>query len=172
MRLGKLVRVGFIAGLAIAGVSYAAAPGSSAEITPKVFRYSFPIAETGFDPAQISDLYSRIITANIFDALYDYDYLARPMKIRPVLATAMPEVTNDYKTWTIQLRKGIFFADDAAFGGKRRELTADDVVYSYKRHYDPKNKSQNVYRLENEQILGLPELKAEADKKGRQLERR
>ena len=35
---------------------------------PKVLRYAFPVAETGFDPAQISDLYSRTIAANIFDA--------------------------------------------------------------------------------------------------------
>ena len=174
MKLGKLGRLGFVAGLAIAsgsvsglfGAAHATSEAGAASTTQKVFRYSFPIAETGFDPVQISDLYSRVITANIFDCLYDYDYLARPMKIRPVLATAMPEVTNDYKTWTIQLRKGVFFADDEAFGGKKRELTADDVVYSYKRHYDPKNKSQNVYRLENERILGLAELKAEADKKG------
>jgi hypothetical protein len=38
----------------------------------------FPVAETGFDPAQVSDIYSRIITANIFEGLYGYDHLARP----------------------------------------------------------------------------------------------
>ena len=32
----------------------------------KVLRYAFPIAETGFDPAQISDLYSRTIAAAVF----------------------------------------------------------------------------------------------------------
>ena len=53
----------------------------------KVFRYAFPIAETGFDPPQLSDLYSRIVTANIFEALYGYDYLARPTKIVPVLGS-------------------------------------------------------------------------------------
>ena len=29
----------------------------------KVLRYAFEVAETGFDPAQISDVYSRIATA-------------------------------------------------------------------------------------------------------------
>ena len=33
----------------------------------KTLRYAFDVAETGFDPAQINDLYSRIITAHIFD---------------------------------------------------------------------------------------------------------
>lgn len=40
----------------------------------KVLRYAFEIAETGFDPAQISDYYSRTATENMFDALYRYDY--------------------------------------------------------------------------------------------------
>jgi ABC-type oligopeptide transport system substrate-binding subunit len=54
--------------------------------SPKVFKYAFTAAETGFDPAQLSDLYSRILTANMFDALYTYDYLARPLVIRHNLA--------------------------------------------------------------------------------------
>lgn len=132
----------------------------------KVFRYSFPVAETGFDPVQLSDLYSRVLVANIFDSLYEYDYLARPLKIRPLLAAAMPEVSKDFKVWTIRLRQGVLFDNDGAFGGKRRELTASDVVYSYKRHYDPKNKSQNLYLLEGDKILDLPDLKAAAEKPG------
>src|SRR4051812_9684532 len=64
------------------------APTSSAP--PKVFHYAFNVAETGLDPAQLSDLYSRIITSNIFDALYTYDFLARPVKVRPNLAEDMP----------------------------------------------------------------------------------
>lgn len=174
MKLGNFGWVRFFAGGVIASMSvcglfsdaHAASEAGAASTTQKVFRYSFPIAETGFDPAQISDLYSRVITANLFDSLFEYDYLARPLKIRPLLAAAMPEVSNNYKTWTITLRKGVLFADDEAFGGKKRELTADDVVFTYKRHYDPKNKSQNVYLLEGDQILGLSELKAAADKKG------
>ena len=53
--------------------------------------------------------------------------------MRPVLAEALPEVSPDFRTFTVTLRKGVFFAEDPAFGGKRREMTAVDVVYSYKR---------------------------------------
>jgi len=147
---------GLVAAYALSGVAFATDNAAAGSAKQKVFRYAFPIAETGFDPAQISDLYSRVITANIFDSLYEYDYLARPLKLRPLLASGMPVMTNNYKTWTVSLRKGVLFADDAAFGGKKRELTADDVVYTYKRHYDPKNKSQNVYLLEGDQLGGLP----------------
>jgi ABC-type transport system substrate-binding protein len=139
---------------------------ASAQGTEKVFRYAFPIAETGFDPGQISDLYSRVITANIFDTLFDYDYLARPAKVVPALAAALPEVTPDFKTWTIRIKQGVYFADDAAFGGKKRELTAQDVVYTFKRIYDPKTRSPSISALEEEQIIGLQEMHDNAEKPG------
>ena len=70
------------------------------------------------DPAQVVDLYSRILTAHIFEALYDYDHLARPFKIRPSTAAGMPEVTNDFRTYTVRIKPGIYFQDDPAFKGK------------------------------------------------------
>ncbi|MFZ5547799.1 MAG: ABC transporter substrate-binding protein [Pseudomonadota bacterium] len=130
----------------------------------KTLRYAFPIAETGFDPAQISDLYSRVIAGNIFEAPLSYDYLARPAKLIPATAVALPEVSADYKTFTFRLKPGIHFADDPAFGGKKRELVAADYVYSIKRHYDPRWKSPNLYNFENAKILGLSELRAKAIK--------
>jgi ABC-type transport system substrate-binding protein len=133
----------------------------------KILRYSFPVAETGFDPAQITDLYSAVIVSNIFEAPYEYDYLARPAKVRPNLAEAMPEVSADFRTFTFRLRKGIHFADDPAFGGRKREVTAQDFVYSVKRFYDPKNKSPRLSGLVEEGILGLDELRRKAEATGR-----
>jgi len=134
--------------------------------TEKVLRYAFPVAETGFDPPQLSDLYSRIITANIFDALYSYDYLARPVKVRPNVAVGMPVISDDYRTYTVRIRPGIYFADDPAFGGKKRELTAQDFVYSYKRHFDPKTKSPSYSDLEDEKLLGMAALRRAVEKPG------
>ena len=125
----------------------------------KVLRYAFPIAETGFDPAQISDLYSRVIAANIFEAPLTYDYLSRPARIKPQTAVALPEISDEGRTFTFRIRPGIFFTDDPAFKGRRRELTAADYVYSVKRHYDPKWKSPSLFQLENAKILGLSELR-------------
>jgi len=132
----------------------------------KVLRYAFRIAETGFDPAQLSDLYSRIATENIFDALYGFDYLARPVKVRPNVAVGMPVVSDDFRTYTVKIRPGIYFADDPAFGGKRRELTAQDFVYTYKRIFDPKTKSPSFSDLEEEKLLGMDALRREAEKPG------
>ncbi|HEY0887867.1 MAG TPA: ABC transporter substrate-binding protein, partial [Ramlibacter sp.] len=133
----------------------------------KVLRYSFPVAETGFDPAQITDLYSAIVCANIFEAPYEYDYLARPAKVRPNLAEAMPEVSADFRTFTFRLRKGIFFADDPVFGGRPREVTAQDFVYTVKRFYDPRNKSPRLAGIAEDNILGLNELRKKAEAGGK-----
>ncbi len=127
----------------------------------KVIRYSFRVAETGFDPAQISDRYSKAVAAGIFEAPLDFAFLARPYQLRPSTAAAMPEVSPDFKSLTFRIKPGIFFSDDPAFKGKKRELTAADYIYSIKRHYDPKLNSRNLYLLENVQILGLSELRKE-----------
>jgi ABC-type transport system substrate-binding protein len=145
----------------------AAHPASAQNTPEKVFRYAFPVAETGFDPAQISDLYSAIILANIFDGPYKYDYLARPAKVKPNLAEAMPQVSPDFRTWTFRLKKGIYFADDPAFKGRKREVTAADFVYTVKRYFDPVNRSPNYSSLQEEGILGLDDLRKEAEEGGK-----
>jgi len=137
----------------------AAAPPASA---PKVLRYAIQIAESGFDPAQISDLYSRMVTANIFEAPLTYDYLARPARLVPQTATALPQISADFTRFTFRIRPGIFFADDPAFEGQPRELVAADYVYALKRHYDPAYKSASLFQFENARVLGLSELRRKA----------
>src|SRR2546429_3553919 len=134
------------------------APPAAAE---KVLRYAFRVAETGFDPVQINDLYSAIILAHIFDPPFTLDYLARPFKVKANTAAGMPEVSADGKLWTIRIRPGIYFADDPMFHGKKRELTAQDYVYSLKRHFDPKNKSPNFYLLAK-RVVGMDAVRKQA----------
>jgi len=95
----------------------------------------------GLDPVMSDDMYSGDEVARVYEGLYQYHYLKRPYTLIPALAEAMPEISADGKTWTIKIKKGIVFQDDPAFkatGGKGRELTADDFVYSWKRLGDPK----------------------------------
>src|SRR5689334_4100871 len=103
----------------------------------KVLRYAFERAETTFDPQKTSDVYSNFVESAIFDTPLDYDYLARPLKMVPVTLTALPEISADGKTYTLHVKPGIYFTDDPAFKGKRRELVAQDYVYSIKRLMDP-----------------------------------
>jgi ABC-type transport system substrate-binding protein len=139
------------------GAASPPAPGTTG--APKVLRYAFRIAETSFDPPQITDLYSRTVAANIYEAPLEFAWMARPYQLRPATLAAMPEVSADFKTITLRVKPGIHFADDAAFQGRKRELTAADYVYSIKRHYDPQWKSGNLYVFENAKILGLSELR-------------
>src|SRR5438874_4031249 len=114
----------------------------------KVLRVAFPIAETGFDPQSGGDAYSNYVNRQIFDPLYRYEYLTRPYKLVPNTAAALPDISADGKTWTIKIRPGIYFADDPAFKGKRRELTAADYAYSLKRLLDPKMRSNFLQIVE------------------------
>ena len=126
----------------------------------RVLRFAFPIAESGFDPPQISDTYSRSVSGAFFDAPLEYEYLGHPLRMRPNTAASMPEVSADFTTFTFRIQSGIFFADDPAFRGLKRELVAEDYVYAIKRHYDPRWKSANLYVFENAKIVGLSELRA------------
>src|SRR5437773_7840490 len=104
---------------------FAVSPPLSAANPNKVIRHVFPAAETGFDPAGAQDLYSGTIEQAIFETLLTYDYLARPAKLVPQTAEAMPQVSDNGKTYVFKLRKGIHFTSDPAFKGKKRELTAE-----------------------------------------------
>ncbi len=152
--------------IAPALLALALALPAAAQPAKKVFRYALEQAETGFDPAEISDLYSSTIIANIFDTPLAYDYLARPIKLVPNTLEAMPTITEGGTLYTMRVRPGIHFADDPAFEGKRRELTAEDYVYSIKRLFDPRRKSPNLYQFEG-QIVGMDEILADARRNNR-----
>ena len=162
MNRTRLARAGRAIALAAAvfATSALAAPDMN-----KVIREVFPAAETGFDPAAVHDLYSGTIVQGIFETLYSYDYLARPAKVVPLTADGMPQITDSGRTWTVKLKKGIRFADDPAFGGKARELTAEDYVYSLKRLIDPKLRSPWAFLVEGK-FVGLDELAAKAKASG------
>lgn len=157
----SLSRRAMVAGLAAAPLAVPLATSAQAA-PPKLLRYAFRIAETGFDPIQLTDLYSRIITAHIFDGLYRYDHLARPFKVKPNTAAAMPEHSADYTVWTVRLQPGIYFDNDAAFKSTRRELTAHDYVYSFKRAFDPRWKSPTYASLAELRFVGIDPLRQES----------
>ena len=136
-----------------------ASPAAAQTAAKKVLRYAFEVAETSVDPARINDLYSRTITAHMFEGLYHYDHLARPVRIKPLTADGMPQVSADFRVWTVRIKPGIYFADDPAFKGQKRELVAQDYVYSFKRFADPANRSPVWSELEAEGLLGLAALR-------------
>lgn len=129
----------------------------------RVLRVPFPSAETGFDPVQInSDANSVILIAQILEAPLRYDYLARPARLQPCTAQALPELSDEGRVFTLRIRPGIYFQDHPAFGGRPRELVAEDYVYSLKRFFDPQYNSGDLFNYEPAKIPGLAALRERA----------
>jgi oligopeptide transport system substrate-binding protein len=133
----------------------------------KVLRVEFERAESGFDPVVVHDLYSSIVVDGIFDTILTYDYLAEPAKLVPKIVTEMPQAEDEGKQYTLKLVKGVYFSPHEAFGNKKRELVASDVVYSFMRHYDDSLKPVWRFLIEGK-VVGLNEW-YEAGKKAGKL---
>jgi ABC-type transport system substrate-binding protein len=149
------IRIALLA-VAVSACGVAAKPADGPD-PRKVLRYAFEVAETSMDPQRVSDVYSNIVNNAQFDAPLRYDFLARPPKLVPNTLEEMPKFSDDYKTLTFRVRPGIYFADDPAFGGKKRELTAEDYVYTIMRLFDPKLAAFMLGEVEG-YIVGSDEL--------------
>jgi oligopeptide transport system substrate-binding protein len=154
-----IAALGALAGLAVVAPVAAQAPGQ------KVLRMTFRSVETGFDPQRVDDLYSSAVNGEIFESLLQFDYLARPSKLAPLVAESVPEPEEGGLVYTFRLKPGIYFADDPAFQGRRRELVAADVAYALKRLRDPRLRSPYAWLVEN-RIVGLDEAHARAQETG------
>ncbi len=132
----------------------------------KTVRVAFQVDVTGFDPQATNDLYSGHVNNAIFDVMYEFDYYVRPMKLRGSIADGLPEISPDGLTWKIKIKKGQYFADDPVFKGKKRELVAEDLVYSWKRMLDPKLISPSLWHIDGK-VVGMDEHVAEAKKTGK-----
>jgi oligopeptide transport system substrate-binding protein len=157
--------IGFSLRLSAVALLFAVAAVQAAD-PRKVIRLATTSAERGFDCARESDEYTGALCDNIFDSLLQYDHLARPIRLQPRAAAAMPEVTDGGRTYTVRIKPGIYFTPDPAFAGARRELTAADYVYSFKRFVDPKVRAQWAFLLEGK-VVGLDALAAEAKRSGK-----
>ena len=159
-----LSRVSLVAALAFAFVTSACTKHVSD--TDTTINIAVKANIKGLDPIRANDLYSSMAIANIFEGLLEYNYLKRPFTLQPALADGMPTVSADGLTHTFKIKKGVKFQDNAAFpGGKGRELTAQDFIYSWKRLADPKNASEGFWIFDGK-IKGLNEW-ADAMKAGK-----
>lgn len=96
------------------------------------------IGEPGpLDPTTVTSDLVSIITQHFFETLYTFD---GKWQAQPLLAAAMPEVTDGSKTYTIKLRQGVRFHDGSM-------MTADDVVASLQRwlKLSPRGKQSASY---------------------------
>ncbi|MBN1129842.1 MAG: hypothetical protein JXA71_12695 [Chitinispirillaceae bacterium] len=106
-----------------------------------VYRLTYPAAVKSLDPATCGDEMSSSIQGNIYEGLYAYHYLKRPLEIIPQLAAALPEVSGDGLTYTIRLKPGVLYHRNPCFakatgGETTRSVMARDFVLALKRVAD------------------------------------
>jgi len=123
-----LLVVAAVAALLVAGPPARAAGRTPAD--PTTYRRPLGNEPATLDPARINDVYSRSVAQQIFDGLVRFD---QTLTITPALAEFW-RASRDGLSWTFTLRRGVRFHHG-------REVTADDVVFSFTRILDPRLRS-------------------------------
>ncbi len=120
-------------------------------------------AVKSIDPATAGDVTSAGIQANIYESLYAYHYLKRPVEVEPQLAAAMPEVSADGLVYTIRIKPGVRYHRNACFGPDpsgahqwhTRTVCAQDFVTACKRVADYHINTGLAWAFLAERIVGL-----------------
>jgi oligopeptide transport system substrate-binding protein len=147
-------------GAAALAASLALAATAALAQAPKVLRVARTSQFDTLDPPQQFDGNTIELISLVYSGLMRYVYLERPYKVEPDLLDGMPELSADGLTYTMRLRKGVRFHDDACFaGGQGRELTADDVLYSLRRFADARINTKGWSVLEGK-VAGLDAYRA------------
>ena len=149
-----------VAGLGLSLAVLAAFAGCGKE-EGKVLHIGAVAVAGSSDPNQLSSMYDLDLAHLVYDTLYEYEYLARPYRVKPAMAESMPEISEDGLTYTIRLKKGIHYIDDPCFeasGGKGREAVMRDFVENLYRKADLNSRSTDWW-LVSGVIQGLDELR-------------
>ena len=148
--------------LACASLAPARAYAQEPSVLTIPLRYQFDT----LDPPRELDFASDLVLRQVYSTLLTYAYLERPYKLEPDLLESMPTLGADKVTYTFRLRKGVRFVDNACFpGGKGRELTADDAIYTIRRYADANVNSKSFYAMAGD-VVGLDAYRAATAKAG------
>ncbi|MCB0128677.1 MAG: ABC transporter substrate-binding protein, partial [Caldilineaceae bacterium] len=128
-----------------AGNESTAMADSGEPVPGGTLRVAFQNEWAGLDPHIASSYSSYQILNNVLEGLTFYD---DDMNLQPWLAESW-EQSEDGLTWTFHLRQGVLFSNG-------REMTAEDVKWSYERLINPETGAGNAARV------GPPETKIEA----------
>lgn len=149
------------------GFAALAAASAGAET---VFRRSMDRVSS-MDPANASSLYAARAVQLVYEPLLEFDYAARPYRLVPGLAEALPEVQSNGLVYVVRVHPEARFQADRCFGTdavgqpRGRAVTAEDVVFSLKRLADRRVASPGAWLVEDA-IAGMRAF-AEASGRGR-----
>lgn len=132
----------------VAGLLYMVIAGSSSckdkhHDTHSVFRMNMSgKALESLDPAFAKDQYMMWTANMLYNTLVATN---RELHLSPSLAKSW-DISHDGLTYTFHLRNDVYFHDNPVFpGGKGRNFTAHDVVYSFNRIIDPATASPGAW---------------------------
>lgn len=103
---------------------------SKNKAVPDTLRIAVLANPPNLDPVEASDTTSNALIRNICSTLVGLD---DQLALKPDLAKELPEISPDGLTYTFRLRSGVKFHNG-------REMTAEDVKYSYQRLAEPWSK--------------------------------
>ncbi|WGE34045.1 ABC transporter substrate-binding protein [Actinobacillus genomosp. 1] len=147
----KLTKLSLLS-LAIAASSSAIAASSSAFAAPKTFVYCLEASPTYLNPQFATDGGTLDATSQaIFNRLVDF--AKGETTIVPSLAEKW-EVSEDGKSYTFYLRKGVKFHSTKDFKPSR-DFNADDVVFSFNRQLDTNHPYHKVSGGNYEYFIGM-----------------
>lgn len=122
--------------------------------TGGLFRMNITDQMRSLFPHNIVDASATDLMNQVYEGLLRFD--SKTNKIIPGLAESYT-ISEDGKTYTFYLRRGVYFHDDAAFkDGKGREVRAQDVVYGLSRLCEPSPRNQ-LYAFVIDLIKGARE---------------
>jgi oligopeptide transport system substrate-binding protein len=137
-----------IIGFAIGFIQMACLCCCSSRVSNKkqVFHYNEQTGIATLDPAFAKNQSIIWPVHQLYNTLVETD---NKLNIVPSLSYRW-DVSADRRLYTFHLRRDVFFHDDDAFpDGKGRQLTAHDVVYSFKRIIDPATASSGAWIFNN-----------------------
>ncbi len=105
------------------------------------------------DPANCYDTVCSVPVSQVYETLFEMEYLKRPYTLRPLLAESFPTISRDRKTYTFKIKKDVRY-HDSEFLPAGRTLKAADFVNQIKRLAFLPTASQGWW-LFDEKIKGL-----------------
>lgn len=103
------------------------------------------------DPANADAVPASRAVSLVYETLLEYDYAARPYRLIPGVATALPEVSSNGQVYVFHLDPAARFAPDPCFGvdargqPRDRAVRARDFVYALQRLTDRKVASSGAW---------------------------